>query len=178
MLTVGVDDEDELAGRVADGRLHGGAVAFVVRMTDDTRAGRGRARRGVVNRPVVDDDDFVPRGGLAQRGHERADRRSFVEGGHDDRHAGRQGVRHWAAAWINRSMAASHEMPRTRSYPASPIALDRFESPATRAIAAPRLSGSAAETMPVSPSVTNSSGPPASVVVTTGLRARNASSVT
>ena len=46
MLAVGVDDQDAVAGRVADAGLDRRAVAFVVRMPNDARAGRRlRARR-------------------------------------------------------------------------------------------------------------------------------------
>ena len=43
MLAVGVDDQDELAARVADAGLHRRAVALVVRMANDAGAGRTRA---------------------------------------------------------------------------------------------------------------------------------------
>ena len=48
----------------------------------------------------------------------------------------------------------------------------------SRSMASATRLGSGAPTSPVSPSVTNSSGPPASLVVSTGLRERNASTVT
>ena len=44
----------------ADAALHGRAVALVVRMPDDARAGRRGARARLVGRSVVDDEDLAP----------------------------------------------------------------------------------------------------------------------
>ena len=61
VLAVAVDDEDVLAGRAPDPALYGGAVSLVVGVADDDGAGRRGVRAGIVLRPVVDDDDLVPR---------------------------------------------------------------------------------------------------------------------
>ena len=60
VLAVGVDDQDEGAGRLPDAGLDRGAVAFVVRMADDARAGRRGALRRLVRRSIVDDENFAP----------------------------------------------------------------------------------------------------------------------
>ena len=68
MLAVGVDDQDESAQRLTDPGLDRGAVPFVVGMADDAGAGRRCPIAGGVGRPVVDDENFVPRSrALAQR---------------------------------------------------------------------------------------------------------------
>src|SRR5262249_524354 len=53
MLTVGVENQDEFAIRVANSGLHRGAVSLVVGMSNDTGSRRARSRRCVVGRTVV-----------------------------------------------------------------------------------------------------------------------------
>ena len=115
MLTVGIENKDEIAGGVSDARFNRCAVAFVVGMTDDAGARICCAPARVVGGPVVDDDDLPPRCGSTKLRDERADRRAFVERRHDDRDALCQRARHFSAACISLSIASSHEMPRTRS---------------------------------------------------------------
>ena len=85
MLTIGVRNQDEAPGRMADAGLHCRAVAFVVRVSNDDCPGGLGARAGIVSRTIVDDEDFAP----ARRGrkclHHGADRGRFVESRYDDR---------------------------------------------------------------------------------------------
>src|SRR5437867_10123854 len=85
MLAVGIDDQDESSGRVADAGFHGSAVAFVVWMTDDPGAGGCCARDCLVGRTIVDNEDLVPRGDAAQPLDHGRDRLGFVERRNDDR---------------------------------------------------------------------------------------------
>src|SRR6266566_1589370 len=77
--SVGVDDQDELARGVADACLDGGAVPFVVRMTNHPGASRRRLPAGVIDRSIVDHEDLVPRGHRAQLRDKWSDRCRFVE---------------------------------------------------------------------------------------------------
>ena len=81
MLAVGVDDQDECARRLTNAGLDRRAVAFVVRMTDDARAGGRRPRAGVVRRAVVDDEDLVPGRGGAQVRDQRPNRSASLNAG-------------------------------------------------------------------------------------------------
>jgi hypothetical protein len=69
----------------ADAALHGGAVAFVVRVREDRGARGRRAGRRAVARPVVNDDDLAPAGGARQRRDDLADDVGFVVRGDDNR---------------------------------------------------------------------------------------------
>ena len=85
MLPIGIDDEHPFAYGASDAGFHGGAVPFVVRMSDDSCTGGGGPVAGVIVRTVVDDEDLLPGGGAAQGGHDGRDRAPFVEGRDDDR---------------------------------------------------------------------------------------------
>ena len=85
VLAVGVEDEDEVAGGVADAGFDRGPVALGVRMAHDLRASGHRRVRGPVARPVVNDDDFAPVGAGAQPGDDAADGTRFVHRGNHDR---------------------------------------------------------------------------------------------
>jgi hypothetical protein len=63
----------------ADPALDRRAIALVVRVADDARAGRLRDGAGAVGRSVVHHQDLVPRGGTGQRGHDVADDIGLVE---------------------------------------------------------------------------------------------------
>jgi hypothetical protein len=84
MLAVPIDEEDEGACRIPEAGLDGGAIAFVVRVLDDARAGRSGALRGLILRSIVDNQYFAPVRRLAKPADERANRRLFVEGRHND----------------------------------------------------------------------------------------------
>jgi hypothetical protein len=60
MLSVGVDNEDVGTRGPANARFHGGAVALVVRMPNDGRAGLRGSFGGPIGRAVIDDKDFPP----------------------------------------------------------------------------------------------------------------------
>ena len=82
--------------RVADAGLHRRAVALVVRMADDARAGlRARASPVASRRAVVDDEDLAPGGRGAQLRDDVADGVRFVHRRDDDRD--RRGVSQAAA---------------------------------------------------------------------------------
>src|SRR6187397_1128232 len=92
MLTVTIDDENELAGGVSDAGLDGRAIPLVVGVPDDPRtSGCGHARR-LVGRSIVDDEHFAPGRGLAQRLDDGADRLRLFEYGNDDADGG--GITH------------------------------------------------------------------------------------
>ena len=114
MLAVPVDDQDARAGRVADAGFHGGAVPFVVRVPNHRGSAGRRPRARIVGRPVVDDEDLVPRSGAAQVADDRRDRGRFVEGRDDD--GGRRWISHqlWPSA-INLATTPSQVMARARS---------------------------------------------------------------
>jgi hypothetical protein len=84
MLTIAIDDQHELTGGTADAALHGGAVAFVVGMTDHSGAGVLRAACRVVRRPIIDHDDLAPRSGTPDRRHHGRNREGFIVSGNDD----------------------------------------------------------------------------------------------
>src|SRR5436190_930897 len=85
-LMKAIDDQNKLRGGGANRRLHRGAVAFVIRMPNHAGAGACGRIASAIRRTIVHNQDFVPRRGGAQRGHNRTDAVAFVEGGHDDRH--------------------------------------------------------------------------------------------
>jgi hypothetical protein len=85
MLPVAVNDEDELARRVARARFDRRAVALVVRMPDDARSGRTRARTGIVVGPVVHHDHLTPGSRRFEALDDSADRQRFIFCGNDDR---------------------------------------------------------------------------------------------
>jgi hypothetical protein len=72
VLAVGIDDQDVLAGGRAD--------ALVVRMPDHPRPASRRGRARAVLRPVVDDEDLVPGGGVAESGDDFRDDVGLVVG--------------------------------------------------------------------------------------------------
>jgi hypothetical protein len=84
MLSVGVDDQHVGAGCLPNPGLDGGAVADVVGVPDDVRASLRGTRGGVIGRPVVDNEDVVPRCGGAQRRDDGGDRGRLVECRDDD----------------------------------------------------------------------------------------------
>src|SRR5262245_17268356 len=87
MLAVGVEDEDQSAGRLSNAGLHRGPIAFVVRMTDDARARASRSWPRVIRRAVVNDQSLVPVAGVTESRNQRFYRRAFVECRDDDRNA-------------------------------------------------------------------------------------------
>jgi len=84
MLPVAVQNENIRRGSATDAALYGGAVSFVVRMTNDPCAGAARRLPCSIARSIVDDDDFLPGGAGAERRHDRANRCRFIECGNDD----------------------------------------------------------------------------------------------
>src|SRR5258705_8985963 len=85
VLAVRVDDEDEGTGRIPKTGFDGGAIALVVRMANDARAGRSGALRRLVPRPIVDDQYLAPVRGRAKPADEPANPGLFLEGWHNDR---------------------------------------------------------------------------------------------
>ena len=96
VLPVTVGNQHPLTLRGADAALHRGAIALVVRVPDHARAGRRRGPRGVVARPVVDDDHFPPGRGAAERRDDLADDGAFVVG--RNHHADGGGISHGSRA--------------------------------------------------------------------------------
>ena len=84
MLPVRIDDQNEHPGRQPDAGLHSGAVAFVVRVSDDLATGCSRPLRGVVLRSIVHDENLAPVRDGTQLAHERANSDTFVEGRDND----------------------------------------------------------------------------------------------
>ena len=66
VLTIGIDDEDILAGCSADAGFDRGAVSLVVWMPDHLRAGGARELSCPIARPIVNDEDFTPLSRCAQ----------------------------------------------------------------------------------------------------------------
>src|SRR5688572_17970395 len=186
VLTVGIDDEDEVARGLSDPGLHRRAVAFGIGMAYHARARRRRALGGRVARAIVDHEHFAPRGRSAEATHYVRDGVFLVQrGNHDrDRRRGRQCQSSFragagrSAAWTSASTTPSQVIVRARSYPASPRRAASCLSAHSRLIASERASTDGSVTRPLTSWTTNSGGPPASAVVITGLRERNASSVT
>src|SRR5262249_33494542 len=79
---------------------------------------------------------------------------------------------------INASITPSHVIRAAEPWPASPIDAASRLLAARRLKAAESAPGSGSVTYPLTPSTTNSFGPPESEQVITGFLARNASSVT
>src|SRR5581483_6871516 len=88
MLAVGVHDQDVLTGRLADAALDRSTIALVVGVTRNPRTGSFcRCCRRIAG-SIVNDDDFVPRGACAKRGHHRLDGGSLVVRRNDYRDRG------------------------------------------------------------------------------------------
>lgn len=84
MLSIGVDDEYELALSSADAGLDGRAVALGVGMAYDVRSGPGRPRSSLVAGSIVNDEDLSPGRLGSQRGDDVADGVFFVQRRNDD----------------------------------------------------------------------------------------------
>ena len=163
VLTVAVENQNQFARRVADAGLHRRAVALVVGMTDDSRAGvRGQPRR-VVGRSVVHDDHFMPMRGAEERRRPRPRSRALRRR--------RESRSTWRAVqpWLkSRSMTVSQVMVLARSRPCAPSDAVSARSASSFAMASATATGSGSTTNPLSPSRTNSSVPPESRAVITG----------
>ena len=141
MLSVGVDDQDERAGRLADAGLDGGAVALVVRMADDARAGGGRPRAGVVVEPSSTTRISRQRAAAARpRTTDPIDAASLNAGMTIERRR-RVSSSHRAISHQLVSTTPSQLIARARSKPASPSDWACVRFAASRAIAAPTASG-------------------------------------
>ena len=91
VLSIGIENDDELARRLSDAGLHGRAVALVVGVLNHVCAGGMRRRRGTVVGAVVDDKNFVPIRPRGEGFDDGTDTGLFVVGWDHDR-GGRWGT--------------------------------------------------------------------------------------
>ncbi len=85
MLTIAIEDQHELPLRPSQTGLDCGPVAFVVRMTEHTRASPFCLSTRLVIRAVVDDQDLVPCCRIAERVYNLTDDGGLVVRRDDDR---------------------------------------------------------------------------------------------